>query len=179
MSLSATLRATVRATQSRGRAQEQDQLPFPPSPSRLLAGSVPHFSRVRPPKSERARPLLPDPRPEPVTHGGGLPGGLTGGIWPQILAHVLSLQPYNGVGGEGLGVGAHALEPVGVPGSAGGARAGCERPDRDARHPGGARMWSPLPPGVGRRPAAPVLVPLAGQAGLSLGTDGHTLSPGL
>lgn len=40
-------------------------------------------------------------------------------------------------------------------------------------------MWSSLPPGVRRRPPAPVLVPLAGQAGLSLGTDGHTLSPGL
>lgn len=100
MSESALVRAIVWAAWSRGRAQENS-----PSPthSRLQARSVPHFARVRPPKSEWARLLLPDPRAELVTHGRGLRGGLTGGgksVWPQIVAHVLSFQPlqYRGKG---------------------------------------------------------------------------------
>lgn len=40
-------------------------------------------------------------------------------------------------------------------------------------------MWSSLPPDVRGRPLTLASLPLAGQAGLPLGTDGHTLTPGL
>lgn len=154
----------MQMTRSRARAQEQSCSPAPsrPAPGCKL-GQGPTSGGCSLPSLD-GRGCSPDPRAGPVTHGRGLRGGLTGGgkgVWPQIVAHVLSFQP-SLVGGEGLG---SVPTPLGCPGRC---RLGrpppLSLPPLQQCEPGG------LPPGLGA---------IRRTDRLSWGTEGHVLTPGL